>query len=140
MLAPRDNELPMVVVTHISSFQTPLIATSHEDISGMSDMIEEPCLRDAHHIHVDPQIQDETQDVQVVDPTLTYQHEEIESHLLETPLVEQIVETDRFMEHLLPGSTCMDEDALFIIQGDHSICLDTSIWDPGTDDSSRLSA
>jgi hypothetical protein len=45
-----------------------------------------------------------------------------------------------FMEHLLPGSTCMDEDALFSSQHDHSTCLDTSIWDLGADDSSRLSA
>ena len=41
---------------------------------------------------------------------------------------------------LLPRSACLDEDALFSIQDDHSMCLDTSIWDPGTDDSSRLSA
>jgi hypothetical protein len=33
-----------------------------------------------------------------------------------------------------------DEDALFIGQDDHSTCLDTSIWDPGADDSSRVSA
>jgi hypothetical protein len=78
--------------------------------------------------------------MQVVDPTLTDQHEEIESHLLETPLVEQIVETNRFMEHLLPGSACMDGDALFSIQDEHSMCLDTAIWDPGADDSSRMSA
>jgi hypothetical protein len=44
----------MRAVTHLSSFQTPTIATSHEDISGMSDMMEEPCVRDAHHGHVDP--------------------------------------------------------------------------------------
>jgi hypothetical protein len=44
------------------------------------------------------------------------------------------------MEHLLPGSACIDEDALFSSQDDHSTCLDTSIWDPGADDSSRLSA
>ena len=44
------------------------------------------------------------------------------------------------MEHLLPGSTCIDEDALFSIQDDHSMCLDTTIWDPGTEDSSKLSA
>jgi hypothetical protein len=49
------------------------------------------------------------------------------------------VENDRFMEHLLPGSVCMDEDALFSSQDDHSTCLDTSIWDLGTDYSSRLS-
>jgi hypothetical protein len=50
------------------------------------------------------------------------------------------VETDRFMEHVLPGSACMDEDELFSSQDDHSMCLDTSIWDPSVDDSSRLSA
>jgi hypothetical protein len=78
--------------------------------------------------------------VQVVDPTLTDQHEEIESHLLETPLVEQIVETDRVMEHLLLGSTCINEEALFSSRDDHSTCLDTSTWDLGADDSSRVSA
>jgi hypothetical protein len=45
-------------------------------------------VRDAHHGHVDPQIQEEIYDVQTVDPTLTYQHEDIESPLLGTPLVE----------------------------------------------------
>jgi hypothetical protein len=59
---------------------------------------------------------------------------------LEAPLVEQIAEADRLMEHLLPGSACIDEDALFSSQDDHSTCLDTSLWDPCTDDSSRLSA
>jgi hypothetical protein len=44
------------------------------------------------------------------------------------------------MEHLLPGLACIDEDALFSGQDDHSMCLDTSIWDPGADNSSRLSA
>jgi hypothetical protein len=50
------------------------------------------------------------------------------------------VETDRLMEHSLRGSACIDEDALFSNQDDHSTCLDTSIWDPSTEDSSRLSA
>jgi hypothetical protein len=88
MLAPRSDELPMRVVTHLSSFQAPTIATSHEDSSGMSDMMEESYVRDTHQRHMDPQIQDEIYDVQIVDPTLTYQHEEIESQLLETALVE----------------------------------------------------
>jgi hypothetical protein len=65
---------------------------------------------------------------------------EIESQLLETPLVEQIVEVDRLMEHLLPRSVCIDEDALFSNQDDHNTCLDTNLWDRGTDDSGRLSA
>jgi hypothetical protein len=63
MLAPIDDQPLIVVVTHLSSFQTSMIATSQEDISGMSGMVEEPWVRDAHHKHVDPQIQEETQDV-----------------------------------------------------------------------------
>jgi hypothetical protein len=55
-------------------------------------------------------------------------------------LVEQIVEDDRLMDHLLLGSACIDEDALFSSHDDHSMCLDTFLWDPGADDSSRLSA
>jgi hypothetical protein len=35
---------------------------------------------------------------------------------------------------------CIDEDALFSSQDDHSTCLDTSLWDPGAYDSSRMSA
>ena len=55
-------------------------------------------------------------------------------------MIEKIVEADRWMEPLLPGSDCVDEGALFSIQDDHSTCLDTSLWDPSADDSSRLSA
>ena len=50
------------------------------------------------------------------------------------------METDRLMEHILPGSTYIDEDALFIGQDDHSTCLDISIWDSSANDSSRVSA
>jgi hypothetical protein len=53
-------------------------------------------------------------------------------------VVEQMAEVDRWMEHLLPGSDCMDEDALFGSQDDDRTCLDTTIWDPGVDDISRL--
>jgi hypothetical protein len=140
VLAPRDDELPMGVVAHLSPVQTPMIATSHEEISGTTGMMDELSVRDAHHGQVDPQVQEEVQDVQGVDLTHTGQPEEMESQLLETPLVEQVAEADRLMEHLLPGSTCIDEDALFSIQDDHSMRLDIAIWDPGADDSSRLSA
>jgi hypothetical protein len=140
VLAPRDDGLPMGAVTHLSPVQTPMIATSHEEISGTSGMMDELSVRDAHHRQVDPQIQEEVQGVQTGDLTHTNQPEEIESQLFETPLVDQIAEADRLMEHLLPGLVCIDEDALFSNQDDHSTCLDTSLWDPGADDSSRLSA
>ena len=56
MLEPRDGDLPMGSVTHLSPIQTSMIATSHEEISGMSGMMDEPSVRDAHHGQVDPQI------------------------------------------------------------------------------------
>jgi hypothetical protein len=140
VLAPRDDELPMGAVTHLSPFQTPRIAMSHEEISGTSGVMDEPSVRDAHHGQVDPQIQEEVQDIPTVDLTHTNQPEEMESQLLKTPLVEQVAKADRLMEHLLPGSACIDEDALFSIQDDHSICLDTTIWDLGVEDGSRMSA
>jgi hypothetical protein len=59
---------------------------------------------------------------------------------LETPLVEQVVDTDMLMEHLLLGLSCIEEDVLFSRKDDHSMCLDTSIWDLFADDSRWLSA
>jgi hypothetical protein len=111
-----------------------MIDTTHEDRSGMSDMIEESYMRDTHHISR------RRHDVQTIDLTLTYPHEEIESPLLETPLVDHAMEIDSWMGHLLPGLSCSDEDVPFIGQDDHKPCMDTSIWDPRADDSSRVSA
>jgi hypothetical protein len=91
VLAPRDDEPPMGVVAHLSPIQTPMIATSHEEISGTAGMMDELSVRDAHHGHVDPPVQEEVQDVQGVDLTHTGQLEEMESQLLETPLVEKVV-------------------------------------------------
>jgi hypothetical protein len=113
VLAPRDDELPKGAVTHLSPVRTSMIAMSYEEISVMSGMMDEPSVRDAHHGQIDPQIQEEVQDVQAWDLTHTDQPEGIESQLLETPLVEQIAEADRLMEHLCPGSFCIDEDAPF---------------------------
>jgi hypothetical protein len=56
VLAPIDDQPPMMVMTHLLSFQTSMIATSQEDTSGMSDMMEEPYVRDAHHGSIDPQV------------------------------------------------------------------------------------
>jgi hypothetical protein len=102
--------------------------------------MEEACVRDAHHGHMDPQTQEERYDLETVDLIHTYQHEGIESALSETPLVEQIMKTYNLTGHLLPGPAYSDEDVLFIDQDDHNTCLDTSILDPGVVDSSRVSA
>jgi hypothetical protein len=49
------------------------------------------------------------------------------------------VESDSLLGHSLPGSVYSDEDALLIGQNDHSMCLDTSVWDLGANDISRVS-
>jgi hypothetical protein len=54
VLAPRDDELPIGVVAHLSPVQKPMIATSHEEISGTTGMMDEISVRDAHHGQVDP--------------------------------------------------------------------------------------
>jgi hypothetical protein len=77
-----------------------------------------------------PQTQEERHDVQTVDLTHTYQYEESESLLLETPLFDQVGETDSLMGHLLPGRVDSDVDAPLIGQDDHSTHLDTFVWDP----------
>jgi hypothetical protein len=56
VLAPRDDDLPMGAVTHLSPIQTPMIAMSHEEISGTSGMMDLLSVRDAHHGQVDTQI------------------------------------------------------------------------------------
>jgi hypothetical protein len=136
----EDDEFSMMVVTHFSSSQTPMTATTHEDISGIYDMVEEPCVRIVHQGHMDLQIREERNDLEPVDDTHTYQYEESESLMLEIPLLDQVVETDNLMGYSLPGPVYSDEDALFIGRYDHISCLDTFVWHPGTNDISRVSA
>jgi hypothetical protein len=47
-LCMEDDELSMMTVTHYLSSQTPMIATTHEDISSIPDMVEESCVRIVH--------------------------------------------------------------------------------------------
>jgi hypothetical protein len=59
VLPPRDDELPMGTVAHLSPVQTPMTTMSHEEISGMTGMMDELSVRDAHYGKVDPQVQEE---------------------------------------------------------------------------------
>jgi hypothetical protein len=136
----EDDELPMMSEPHFSFSQSPMLATTHEDINGILDMVEEPCVGIVHKGHMDLQTQEEWYGLEIVDLTHTYQYEESESPLLEISLMDQVVETDSLLGHLRPGSIFSDEDALLIGRDDHSMCLDTSVWDPGANDISRVSA
>jgi hypothetical protein len=54
--------------------------------------------------------------------------------------MDHVVETDTLLGHLLQGSIYSDEDALLIGRNEHSMCPDTSVWDLGADDISRVSS
>jgi hypothetical protein len=43
-----DDDIYMMTVTHFPSSKTPMIATTHEDINGISNMVEDPCVRIVH--------------------------------------------------------------------------------------------
>jgi len=81
VLAPRHDEIPMMIVTHLSPSQTPMIAMTQEDISGISGIVVEPCAWIAHQGQMDLH---ERHDLDTVD--LTQAYEESGSSLLETPL------------------------------------------------------
>jgi hypothetical protein len=136
----ENDEIPMMSEPHFSSSQSPMLAMTHEDINDILDMVEEPCVGIVHKEHMDLQTEEERYGLEIVDLTHTYQYEESESLLLEIPLMDQVVETDNLLGHLLPGSIYSDEDALLIGQNDHNMCLDTSVLDPGENDISRVSA
>ena len=72
---------------------------THEDISGIVDIVVDPYVRIAHLRQVDLH---ERHDLETVDFTHTYQYQESEWPLLGTPLFDQIVEMDSLMGHLLP--------------------------------------
>jgi hypothetical protein len=135
----EDDDFSMMIVTHFPSSQTPMIATTHENISGISDMVEDPCVRIVHHRHMDLQNQEERHDLETVDLTHTYQYEESESPLLEIPLLDQVVEADILMGYSLQGPVYNDEDPLLVVRDDHISCLDTFVWDPSADDISKVS-
>jgi len=89
---------------------------------------------------MDLQTQEERHELEIDDLTHTYKYEESESPILEIPLMDQVVEIDSLLGDLLLGSIYSDEDALLIGRDDHNTCLDTSVWDPGANDMSRVSA
>jgi hypothetical protein len=136
----EDDELSMMIGTHFSSSQTPMIATTHEDISSISDLVEEPCVRIALQGRMDLQIQEERHDLELVEKTHIYQYEEREQPLLEIPLLDQVMEIDNLIGYSLPGPVHSDEGALYMGRDDHISCLDTSVWGPGAYDISRVSA
>jgi hypothetical protein len=48
-----DDELPMMSEPHFSYSQSYMLATKHEDISGIPDIVEEPCVGIVHKGHMD---------------------------------------------------------------------------------------
>jgi len=113
---------------------------TQEDISGILDVVEEPCVVFEHKEPMDLQAQEERHDLETNIYMHTYQYGESESPLLGSPLIDQDGETDMSVGYLLLGPIYSDEDHFLVGRDDHITCVETSIWDPGSDDISRVSA
>jgi hypothetical protein len=68
----ENDELRMMSEPHFSSSQSPMLATTHENINGILDMVEEPCVEILHKGHMDLQTQEERYGLELVDLTHTY--------------------------------------------------------------------
>jgi hypothetical protein len=78
-----DDKPPMKwSVTHSSPSQSPMLATTHEDINGIPDVVEEPCAMIEHKGHLDLRAQDGRHDLETDDYIDTFQYGESESHIL----------------------------------------------------------
>jgi hypothetical protein len=136
-----DNDPPMELsVTHSLPSQSLMLDTTHEDSSGILDVVEEPCVVIEHKGHVDLQVGEERQGLETDDYIHTYQYGESKSPLFGSPLIDQVVETDMSMGYLLLGPVYNDKDAFLVCRDGHITSMDTSVWDPGANDISRLSA
>jgi hypothetical protein len=68
----ENDDLPMMSEPHFASSQSPVLATTLEDISGILDMVEEPCVEIVHKEHMDLQNQEERYGLEIIDLTHTY--------------------------------------------------------------------
>jgi hypothetical protein len=59
---------------------------------------------------------------------------------LGSPLIDQVVETDRSMRYLLLEPVYSDENAFLVGRDDHITCMDTFVWDLVANDISWVSA
>jgi hypothetical protein len=62
----ENDELLMMSEPHFSSSQSPMLATTHEDISGIPDMVEEPFLGIVHKEHMDLKTEEERYGLDIV--------------------------------------------------------------------------
>jgi len=69
------DELPMMSDPHFSSSHSPMLDTTHEDINGILDMVEEPCVGIVHKGHIDLHTEEERYGLELVDLTHTYQYD-----------------------------------------------------------------
>jgi hypothetical protein len=84
-----DNVPPMESsMTQSLPSQTLMIDMTQEDISGILDLVEEPCVVFEHKRHMDLQAQEERHDLETNDYMHAYQYGESESPLLGIPLID----------------------------------------------------
>jgi hypothetical protein len=76
-----------------------MLEMTHEDISDILEVVEEPCVVLEHKGHMDLQTHEERHVLEPVDYMHTYQYAEAKSPLLGSLLLDQIVETNNLLRY-----------------------------------------
>jgi hypothetical protein len=120
--------------------QSSMAAITHEDVSGTHDLREEPLVMVKHEEHSDLHGLEERYDSKISDYTHSLHHGDHEPPLLEGPLKAQVIAIDEIVEHIPCGPTNREVYASTDCGNGYIKDVDTTIWDPGSDDTSGVNA
>jgi hypothetical protein len=139
------DELCMeLILAHYSSSttetQSSMKAITHEDVSGTHDLREEHLVMVKHEDHSDWHGLEERYDSYFFDYTHTFHHGDHEPPLLDGPLKDQDTAIDEIVEHIPCGPTYREVYASIDCGNGFIIDVDTTIWDPCSDDTSGVNA
>jgi hypothetical protein len=115
-----------------------MAAITHEDVSGTQDLREEALGMVKHKGHSDLQGLEERYDPEISDYTHSLHHGDHESPLLESPVKAQVIATDEIVEHIPCGPANREVYASADWGNGYITDVDTSIWDPGSGDTSGV--
>ena len=113
---------------------------SYDSLDHEGSEIAPLCLRDEHKVEeqveeepqLDSQERVERHDTERIDSIHAEQYGGYEPHLVEGPLMVQVVDANALMGDIFQGLVDSDMDTSLIFQNGYTI----DVWDPGSDDTS----
>jgi hypothetical protein len=121
-----------------SETQSPMAATTHEDVSGTRDSREDLIVMVEHEEHSYLHGLDERYGLETSDYTHSLHLGDHEPLLLGSPLIDQVIIVDGRFEHIPCGPAIKEVYAPTYCGNGYIEDVDTSIWDCGVIPSERL--